>query len=224
LADGLKAASNLSQNSTFDAGLHMPRDFCVYSHVGSTVVSLCNTAEDRAVADIEVESGINQLIADCGTDGPFSGVHYASGLKFSAYGIYGGRSMQEESFPPVARAIEDFHRVAEARQEHDPCDIMGFTGDTWYNCSKPVGHRLIPETGVCGPPTAENKCQVYCEVRRTGFLGMETNAPKQFANQVPPGISLALTEGEEESISLGFSTGIEGVIEDIFGAGVSFEC
>lgn len=101
---------------------------------------------------------------------------------------------------------------------------MTFDGKEHFDCPKPEGHTL-DDKGVCGDPdNADDLCEHYCEVRRTGLVGMETTAPGKYGRYTGPGLTSTLGEGESTSITKGFSIGVEGVAKEVIGAGVSFEC
>ncbi|KAI0190112.1 hypothetical protein F4808DRAFT_465737 [Astrocystis sublimbata] len=51
-----------------------------------------------------------------------------------------------------------------------------------YDCPKPEGHTLNPD-GSCGTENefdSNSYCSIYCEVKRTTFLGPKQNAPGDF--------------------------------------------
>lgn len=101
---------------------------------------------------------------------------------------------------------------------------MNFDGKERFDCEKPEGHTMNDD-GVCGDPdNADDNCEHYCEIRRTGLVGMETIAPGKFGEYNLPGVVYNLAEGESTTITKGFSIGVEGVAKEVIGAGVSFEC
>ncbi|KAK0122919.1 hypothetical protein ONS96_009944 [Cadophora gregata f. sp. sojae] len=160
--DGLAAAEVLWKNATFDNGLNMTTNDCVYKHVNTTIVSLCNGGHrNRTVYKDEVKRGIEQLMKDCGGGGSFNGVHIVNNLTFAAFGIF---------------AV-----------------------------------------------TTDNDCQVFCEQSRTGFLGIEQPADGEWGDGQPPGLANDLNTANEASVSNGISVGVEGILKEVFGAGVSYQ-
>lgn len=200
---------------------------CIYKHVNTTVVSLCNgDARNRTVYQQEVKRGVEQLMADCGAGGSFNGVHVINNLTFAAYGVYGGRSLAipPGSNPPDLpggtgrRAIPAHLRQ---KRDGDNCALFAYDGVPRTNC--PHTYNLNTD-GSCGPLNPGNSCKAFCETNRTGFLGVESNAPGTAGDVQPPGLQLALAEGIEVSITNGFSIGVEGVLKEVIGLGVNYEC
>ncbi|KAI1310996.1 hypothetical protein F5Y03DRAFT_402642 [Xylaria venustula] len=94
-----------------------------------------------------------------------------------------------------------------------------------YDCDKPDGHTLNAY-GTCGnsdmfDPTV-SRCAIYCEIRRTGFLGPQQTARGMFGQLEAPGDSVSLTSGTSTTISYGFSIGGTKDWEDAISAGLSF--
>jgi hypothetical protein len=176
----------------------------VYKHVHSVVMMLCNEANlDRTISSEEVRRSIDELKSDCGSDGAFSGMHFSgAGLRLSVYSIYGGSNLN------VPTVQDSPMTDITPREAGDPCEYIGFDGQPRYDCMKPEGHTLN-EDGSCGKPAVENKCEVYCETKRTGFLGVETPAPGKWANSQGPSVKVVIAEGAETYISKGFSIGVE---------------
>lgn len=59
----------------------MEKGDCVYGHVNTTIVSLCNgETRNRTVHAEEVRRGVAQLQKDCGGDGAFSGFHIVNNV------------------------------------------------------------------------------------------------------------------------------------------------
>jgi hypothetical protein len=224
--DALLAANVLWQNNTFAGGLNLTKQGCIYNHVNTTVVSMCNgSGRNRTVQQDEVRRGISQLIKDCGGDGDgFSGYHVVNNLTFAAYGVFGGKNVKlpPGSSPPD---LPGGVRLGTAtRASRDPCETLSFNGQSRFDCPKKEGHTINPDTGVCGTPSPyENKCQTYCEVRRTGFYGLETFPDGQAGQNNGPSLKVALAQNTEYSVTHAVSVGVEGVIADVFGLGVGYE-
>lgn len=107
----------------------------------------------------------------------------------------------------------------------DTCDD-DFTGTDRYDCDKPAGHTLNAD-GSCGngiSPDPDQECKIYCEIRRTGWVGDMQTAPGKFGELQAKGTSINLEEGTEVSITTGFSVGLDGTMEEVFSLGASFEC
>jgi hypothetical protein len=100
---------------------------------------------------------------------------------------------------------------------------MGYDGASRYDCAKKPGHT-IDANGKCGVPSIENSCANYCEIRRAGFLGLESVPESQSGSQNLPGISAVLAQNTEYTITNGISIGVEGTWEDIIGAAATYEC
>jgi len=72
--DSLEAIDHLSYTIVSSDQYFMAKKDCIYSHVNTTLVSLCNgNYRDRHVTQSEVKGGFTQLIKDCGLEGGFSG-------------------------------------------------------------------------------------------------------------------------------------------------------
>ncbi|KAH7371840.1 hypothetical protein BKA64DRAFT_768096 [Cadophora sp. MPI-SDFR-AT-0126] len=228
--DALQAASFLWQNATFANGVNLTTNNCIYKNVNSTIVSVCNgDHRNRTVFKDEVKRGIEQLMKDCGGGGSFNGIHVVNNLTIAAYGIYGGKNMavptgaNPPDLPAGGGKRSLSHKSHQSRQgptEQDPCVFMSFDGinktDCWWK------YKLNSD-GSCGPITPENKCQVFCEQTRTGLLGIEQPADGVFGEGQPPGEQYPIEEGNEVSVSNGISVGVEGVLREVFGAGVSYQ-
>ncbi|RYC62919.1 hypothetical protein CHU98_g3289 [Xylaria longipes] len=95
-----------------------------------------------------------------------------------------------------------------------------------YDCDKPAGHKLNPD-GSCGDPNLfdpdVSECSIYCEVKRTGFLGPQQTAPGPFDRIEGPGNSISLTSGTSTTITYGFSIGGSKMWENAISAGVTFD-
>ncbi|KAK8024510.1 hypothetical protein PG993_012576 [Apiospora rasikravindrae] len=80
------------------------------------------------------------------------------------------------------------------------------------------------DDGSCGGEIKpENQCQVFCEIRRTGFYGMEQRLEGEAGQRSPPGVKVTVGAGHEIGVSNGFSISVEGVIKEVIGLGVSYE-
>lgn len=219
------------------AGLAMVMNECVYKRHNTTVMSICNgSARNRTITQGEVQRGISQLFKDCNKLGTFTGVHVVNNLTFAAYGIFAGINIK----PPGGKNPPDTpgsvrrggkgswlefvgDSPLKVRADETDCPVS-FLGQSRTDCPRPEGITLN-EDGSCGPILPnKNSCQTFCEQKRTGLLGQETRAPGEAGLSQLPGQALALTKGKETSISQGFSAGLEGVLKEVFGAGVTYEC
>jgi hypothetical protein len=252
-SDAIEAAKFLSETIVFRDGFPLTTDDCVYKRHNSTIASLCNgSARNRTVTQAEVRRGMNQLFADCNQEGTFTGVHVINNLTFATYGIYGGVNMRgPEGAPPPdtpgSRRRSTYlefvdHRSVPAslrnsKRQDDP-------GEPNPNDPGEVGECLLPWNGEvqedcglgddvewandekteCGPINTDNECQAFCEKTRRGLLGTETRAPGRFGELTAPGLTMSMSEGEETSISQGFSLSLEGIYKEILGAGLSYDC
>jgi len=108
------------------------------------------------------------------------------------------------------------------RQDADPCANIGFSGEPRTDCARK--YYLAPDGSCDGELNPGNQCQVFCEVKRTGFLGIETVAPGEWGVQKPANQPFTLANGVETTVSHGFSIGIEGIVKEVFGAGVTYSC
>ncbi|GKT66838.1 hypothetical protein ColTof3_14177 [Colletotrichum tofieldiae] len=194
----------------------MATDDCVFSHVNTTLVSLCNgNARNRTVNRGEVRRGISQLVKDCSLDGGFTGIHAVNNLTFAAYGV-GGVSLAP---PPGGNPPDVPGSRRSSRLTKRDCAVA-YDGVPHFDCE---WKNKMNEDGTCGQITPENnKCQTFCELRRTGFFGHEERAPGPGGSQQAPGVKPELTKGHETSISNGFSIGVDGIFKDAIGAGVSY--
>ena len=221
------------------AGLPMAMNECAYKRHNTTIMSICNgSARNRTITQGEVKRGIAQLFKDCNKLGTFTGVHVVNNLTFAAYGIFAGINIKPPGGknPPDTPGsvrkrgrgswlefVGDSPLGARADETATDCPVS-FFGKSRTDCPRPEGITLN-EDGSCGPIRPNmNSCQTFCEQKRTGLLGPETRAPGEAGESQPPGQALALTKGKETSISQGFSAGLEGVVKEVFGAGVTYEC
>ncbi|KAK6857417.1 hypothetical protein PG995_007604 [Apiospora arundinis] len=70
--DSLEAIDYLSHSIVSSDHYFMAKKDCIYAHVNTTIVSLCNgNYRDRHVTQSEVNWGFTQLIKDCGLEGAF---------------------------------------------------------------------------------------------------------------------------------------------------------
>lgn len=225
--DAALAADFVINNVTRVNGLFLAEKECVYNRANTTVVSLCNgSGRNRTVTQGEVRRGINQLFEDCGAGGSFNGVHVVNNLTFAAYGIHAGKNVAvpEGSPPPdLPGRLARLARQSVPPADDDDCNL-GVTGESHTDCPRPEGHTALADGSCPAPITHENGCQVYCEVRRAGFLGLETRAPDEWGELTAAGTLRNLESGHETSISSGFSIGVDGVFKDSIGAGVSYQC
>ncbi|XWX01835.1 hypothetical protein V2A60_009864 [Cordyceps javanica] len=227
--DALGASDYVVNTLVFDNGRNLLQDECIYKRENTTIVSVCNgSARNRTITRDETKRGIDQLIKDCGADGAFSGAHVVNNLTFAAFGIFGGNMLKGvpgKPDPETPGGVSSAARVVRLRADDDtdPCMPMTFDGKERFDCSKPEGHTL-GEGGVCGDPDdADDHCEQYCEVRRTGLIGLESTAPGIYGRYTAAGIQASIAEGESVSITKGFSIGVEGIAKEVIGAGVSFE-
>lgn len=251
--DALFAADILANNNTFEHGTYIEENSCIYHNHESTIVSLCNgSGRNRTVHRGEVRRGIDQLIKDCSIDeGPFSGVHVVNNLTFAAYGIFGGKNikvpaganppdtpggakrghMERSLPPPFVRSRYTAHPSPSllspsgpfGKRQIDPCAAMGYDGNPKYNCPQKPEHTLRKD-GTCPAPVYSSNCWAYCEIKRTGYLGLETVLSGQAQTQNLPAISVALQSGAEYTVSNGFSVGVEGILKEVFALSVNYAC
>ncbi|CAI0645774.1 unnamed protein product [Colletotrichum noveboracense] len=91
--DSLEAAQYLTNTVVTSDAFSMAKHDCIFAHVNTTVVSLCNGSQrNRIINRDEARRGIDQLIKDCGLNGGFTGIHVVNNLTFAAYGV-GGLSL-----------------------------------------------------------------------------------------------------------------------------------
>ncbi|KAI0151877.1 hypothetical protein GGR57DRAFT_470592, partial [Xylariaceae sp. FL1272] len=104
------------------------------------------------------------------------------------------------------------------------CDLAVDNTDHFDCQNRP---RLLNSDGSCGTDddwsNTEYLCAVYCEVRRTTFLGPMQVAPGIFGDVQGPGSSVDIAQGTELTIAAGFSLGGDGSWEDAIGLGASFD-
>lgn len=87
-------------------------------------------------------------------------------------------------------------RESPTKVPDDICPKFGFNDESRSNC----------RVGDCpNIPEKFNECAAYCEVRRTGIVGVEEEAPPPQGSVVLPGTNLELTEGLETTIEFGLS-------------------
>ncbi|KAJ0279907.1 hypothetical protein COL940_006478 [Colletotrichum noveboracense] len=204
IVDSLEAAQYLTNTVVTSDAFSMAKHDCIFAHVNTTVVSLCNGSQrNRIINRDEARRGIDQLIKDCGLNGGFTGIHVVNNLTFAAYGV-GGLSL---SPPPGS----------------NPPDVPGSRkrslGRSLARRDCAWAYDGVPHLTI----VPESNCQAFCELRRTGFLGHEERAPGEGGNQMLPGEAKELGGGFETSISNGFSIGVEGIFKEVIGAGVSYE-
>lgn len=113
----------------------MTKGECIYGHVNSTIVSICNgDYGNRTLTQDDARRGIMQLQKDCGADGSFSGIHVVNNLTFGAYGVYGGKGLavpagwDDPTTSGTRRRHLNAHEFLSLRQvdTHDPCVTPGF--------------------------------------------------------------------------------------------------
>ncbi|KAH8687580.1 hypothetical protein BGZ60DRAFT_510242 [Tricladium varicosporioides] len=61
------------------------------------------------------------------------------------------------------------------RVEIKDCSDLGISGVDQFDCKQKDGHYLV--NGQCPLGNPKSECKNYCEVRRTGYIGMEQAAP-----------------------------------------------
>ncbi|KAI1355600.1 hypothetical protein F5Y01DRAFT_326133 [Xylaria sp. FL0043] len=127
------------------------------------------------------------------------------------------------SFTAMAMRLPGLNLMNPAKR--DTCDDA-VDNIPRYDCDKPQGHTLNAD-GTCGNTAMFNptvsQCAIYCEVRRTGFLGPQQNGPGDFGRLEAPGTSVSLTSGSSTTISYGFSIGGSKDWKDAISLGVSFD-
>ncbi|TPX13314.1 uncharacterized protein E0L32_006287 [Thyridium curvatum] len=215
--DANLAAHWLYTNVTRTGGLRLTQGECVYGRHNTTIVSLCNgAARNRTVTQGEVRRGIEQLQKDCGADGAFSGIHVVNNLTFSAYGVFGGKDLAapQDRSPGGSFRLHKFAIPA--------CEAAAFTGVDRYDCPQKEGHTLNPD-GSCGETNPDNGCAVYCEVKRTYFVGPETLIDGPEGDRASAGQKINIVKGKTITVGGGVSIGVEGVLKEVIGAGVNFE-
>ncbi|KAF0317042.1 hypothetical protein GQ607_015702 [Colletotrichum asianum] len=218
--DSLEAAQYLTNTVVTSDAFSMAKHDCIFAHVNTTVVSLCNGSQrNRTINRDEARRGIDQLIKDCGLNGGFTGIHVVNNLTFAAYGV-GGLSLNPPpgSNPPDVPGSRK-RSLGRSLARRD-C-AWAYDGVPHFDCD---AKNRLNEDGSCGGQIVpESNCQAFCELRRTGFLGHEERAPGEGGNQMLPGEAKELGGGFETSISNGFSIGVEGIFTEVIGAGVSYE-
>ncbi|KAG9255763.1 uncharacterized protein F5Z01DRAFT_699541 [Emericellopsis atlantica] len=218
----------LGDSLSLPGGFPMLTDECVYKRENTTIVSICNgNARNRTITQGEAKRGISQLFKDCNSKGTFTGVHVVNNLTFAAYGIYAGINLKAPPGmnPPDTPGSGRGRGKAtwlefvgegpmQARADDIDCPV-GFFGETRTDCARPEDITYDEEDGSCGPISARSN---------EWLLGPETSAPGEAGEPRSPGQAVAMTEGEETSVSQGFSAGLEGVVKEVFGAGVTYSC
>ncbi|KAI0814493.1 hypothetical protein GGR55DRAFT_675780 [Xylaria sp. FL0064] len=124
----------------------------------------------------------------------------------------------------TAMRIPSTESKALSKRDGDHCDDA-INNEPQFDCAKPEGHTLNPD-GSCGNPDefdTDTSCNIYCEVKRTTFLGPQQNAPEKFGEAQLSTETLGLEEGEEVTFTTGFSIGLEGAFKDAVALGASFE-
>lgn len=195
---------------------------CRYAHINTTVISVCNNDErNRTITKAEVRHGITQLIQDCGSAGVFSGTHMANNLSYSAFGITKAKAPRVQPSSHVQnKSGAGFNRHSQS--------VAALAGEDCAMAYDGVPHTDCQRKNVW--KEAERRCegewvgcQIYCEIKRTGFYGMERPAPGSVSNmRGVPGTSLSLEKGYEFSVSHAFSATAEGTLKAVFAAGVSY--
>ncbi|KAJ0382287.1 hypothetical protein COL922a_012875 [Colletotrichum nupharicola] len=218
--DSLEAAQYLTNTVVTSDAFSMAKHDCIFAHVNTTVVSLCNGSQrNRTINRDEARRGVDQLIKDCGLNGGFTGIHVVNNLTFAAYGV-GGISLAPPpgSNPPDVPGSRK-RSLGRSLSRRD-C-AWAYDGVPHFDCD---AKNRLNEDGSCGGQIVpESNCQAFCELRRTGFLGHEERAPGEGGNQMLPGEAKELGGGFETSISNGFSIGVEGIFKEVIGAGVRYE-
>ncbi|KAF2997743.1 hypothetical protein G7054_g9121 [Neopestalotiopsis clavispora] len=217
-ADSLAAADYLENTIVTSDDFFMAKGDCVYAHVNTTMVSLCNGhGRNRTVSRSEVKRGVNQLIKDCGLQGGFTGVHVVNNLTFAAYGVFGGINIAPPAGSPPPDTPGGTSRKRSSLVKRD-C-LLNFDGVSHTDCD---WKNKMQDAEKCGDVDTGSDCQIFCEQRRTGLLGVETKAPGMGGEQQPVHTSITLEDGKEISISNGFSIGVDGVFKEAIGGGVSY--
>ena len=210
--DAVEALQDLTTRVIYNDEFPMNVHDCIFSRVNSTMVSVCNgNHRNRTITRDEVVHGVEWLSRVCGAGGTFNGVKVHNNLTFAVYGIYGGVNL---AIPPGAAQPDLPGGVSTLANTETTCPGFGYDGIPNYGCEKVA----------CGEPSPGNNCQVYCEVRRTGFLGQEAPAPGQAGQLHAKNINVAMTKGDEVTITSGFSIGVEGIFKETIGAGISYQC
>ncbi|KAJ0310219.1 hypothetical protein Brms1b_008812 [Colletotrichum noveboracense] len=81
IVDSLEAAQYLTNTVVTSDAFSMAKHDCIFAHVNTTVVSLCNGSQrNRIINRDEARRGIDQLIKDCGLNGGFTGIHVVNNL------------------------------------------------------------------------------------------------------------------------------------------------
>ncbi|KAI0396017.1 hypothetical protein F5Y17DRAFT_151444 [Xylariaceae sp. FL0594] len=229
-ADSLEAAKYLQETIMHTDPFPMKRNACVYAHVNTTIVSLCNgNGRDRTVTRSEVRRGINQLIKDCGLEGGFTGAHVVNNLTMGAFGVFGGINMAPPAgspppdLPGGAKRSDTRHPAASHRLAKRDC-TFAYDGVSHFDCA---WKNQLNADGSCAPilPTdnLDTDCKAFCELRRTGLLGPETRAWGKSGELQPASTQIQFQAGTEVAVTTSFSVSIEGVFKDVFGAGLGYE-
>lgn len=175
-----------------------------------------------------IRGAINQLIQTCGLSGGFTGVHHVQNLTFAAYGITGAkrRTFYKSVRPKLAGDPAGSNPAAHVSRDlplrkRGECKVTGYDGAPHTDCE--WTNKIVD--GKCtGGYDPANDCQVFCELKRTGFYGPETALGGAARDPAPPGKPPALQAGTEYSVTHGFSIGVEGVAKGAVGAGIGYQC
>lgn len=139
-------------------------------------------------------------------------------LTWSAFGDHGGTRVNapEGGNPPDIPG----GRRGQVLDDNGDCKLS-YDGVSRLDCPK---KNTLNEDGSCGEVKPGNQCQVFCELRRTGFYGMEQRLDGEAGGRSPSGVKVTLGAGHEIGISNGFSINADGVIKEVIGLGVTYEC
>lgn len=197
------------------------RGKCVHSISGSTAASVCgNKPSDSVVSAVQAQTGFDAILASCGSRNNYNGAHYADGLTFHIHGVaYDNPLIQSHNFPRGFTTDSDIGLARAVSKMDDICPRFQFTGISRYDCPNPA--RRCDDDRFDWP---ENNCMMYCEVRRTGFMGPESEAPAPYGQARPPGQDLQLQEGIETSVSSTIGAGLSATFLGAISLGINFEC
>ncbi|KAH6683016.1 hypothetical protein B0J14DRAFT_694444 [Halenospora varia] len=101
------------------------------------------------------------------------------------------------------------------RNELIDCSDLGISGVDQFNCKQIDGHYLV--NGQCPLGNPKSECKNYCEIRRTGYIGLEQAAPGS------PGAPRYSDTGIDMEISKSFSVTKETNVGLTAGWGKIFE-
>lgn len=148
----------------------------------------------------------------CGSKNNYNGAHYSTDLSFKIYGITGSPRYE---VPDNAHGTPEPDSLTRRASTSNICPNFGFNGVSRTDCRK----------GECPAiPNEFNKCTSYCEIRRTGFVGGEEEAPPPWGQVVLPGNSLSLEEGMSTTTTWGVSVELSAGFWEAITAGVGFDC